>query len=150
MALLLGACTAQGLEPGAAQPTPEQDTPVGSDDPTPAPAPTLDMENMIVGEAYVHSVELLVLESFPVQIHALVKGDLADGCTTLGEIEQVRKGNVFEVTIHTVRPADLMCTMALVPFEITIPLDVKDLAAGEYTVEVNEVSETFKLDVDNR
>ena len=36
-----------------------------------------------------------------------------------------------------------------VPFEDTIPLDVYDLPAGAYTVDVNGVTNTFTLDVDN-
>jgi inhibitor of cysteine peptidase len=149
IALLLVACTAQGLEPAAPQSTPAPDTPVDSNEP-PMSLPPVNMENVIVGEAYVESVELLILESFPVQVHAVVKGHLADGCTSIGEVEQTRKDNVITITVSTVRPAEAMCTMALIPFETTVPLEVEGLTAGEYTVQVNETSETFKLDVDNR
>jgi hypothetical protein len=39
--------------------------------------------------------------------------------------------------------------MAIVPFEETVSLDVEGLPAGEYTVEVGELSQTFTLEQDN-
>ena len=101
--------------------------------------------------AQVESVELLLLESFPVQVNALVKGNLADGCTEIDQIEQTRDldAKAFTVTITTSRDPDKICTQALVPFEETISLDARDLPAGIYTVDVNGVQGTFELQVDN-
>ena len=97
------------------------------------------------------SVELLILESFPVQVHALVQGNLADGCTEIDQIERHRdlENKAFEVTITTSRDPDKMCTQALVPFEETVPLDVRDLPAGTYSVDVNGVQGSFELQMDN-
>ena len=103
----------------------------------------------VTGVAVVDSVDLLMLESFPVQIHALVKGNLPDGCTTIDQVTQARQGNAFTVTITTKRPADKMCTEALVPFEESVALEVVGLPAGTYAVEVNGVTASFTLDVDN-
>jgi inhibitor of cysteine peptidase len=101
--------------------------------------------------ASVESVELQILESFPVQVRALVRGHLADGCTEIDQIEQRRdlEAKTFEITISTSRDPTLVCTMALVPFEETIPLDVRDLPAGIYTVDVNGVQASFELQTDN-
>ena len=82
---------------------------------------------VLTGTAQIETIELLILESFPVQIHAKVTGYLGDGCTTLGEITQVREGDTFKVTIATSRPADAICTQQLVGFEETLPLDVAGL-----------------------
>ena len=41
------------------------------------------------------------------------------------------------------------CTTEVVPFEEIIPLDVYGLSAGDYTVDVNSVTDTFTLDMDN-
>jgi inhibitor of cysteine peptidase len=43
-----------------------------------------------------------------------------------------------------------MCTQIVVPFEESIPLDVVGLPAGTYTVDVNGVTGSFTLDVDNQ
>jgi inhibitor of cysteine peptidase len=103
------------------------------------------------GEASVESIEILILESFPVQVHALVKGNMPDTCT---EIDQINRhsdleNNTFWVEITTVRPTNVECTTEVVPFEEIIALDVYGLPAGVYTVDVNDVTDTFTLDMDN-
>ena len=99
--------------------------------------------------AMVDDIDVLILESFPVQVNVVVRGNLPDGCTYLDEFDVERDGSTFNMIIWTMRDPDAMCTMALVPFEETIPLDVIGLEAGEYTVVVQEQSETFTLDIDN-
>ena len=110
-----------------------------------APTPVVTAE----GVAVVDSVDALVMESFPVQVSLAVKGNLPDGCTELGEMDVTRDGTTFKVSVLTRRPADAMCTEALVPYELKIPLDVVGLAAGTYTVDVNGATASFILYVDN-
>jgi inhibitor of cysteine peptidase len=131
-----------------ATPTPSMDGPVTSDDPT--ATPTAAPSSLVVtGEAKVDSVEFMVLESFPVQIRALVKGNLPDGCTTISEVTQTRDENHFTVKIATVRPANEMCTMVLVPYTQSIALDVYGLHKGTYTVDINGFQGSFELTSDN-
>jgi inhibitor of cysteine peptidase len=61
----------------------------------------------IYGTAVVESIEILVLESFPVQIHVVARGYLPDGCTEIDRVEEKRDGNIFTVTI-TGRVPDLL------------------------------------------
>lgn len=103
----------------------------------------------MAGRARVEQIEILILESFPVRVNVIARGNLPDGCTRIDQIEQQRQGNTFLVTITTARPADQMCTQALVPFEQVISLDVAGLKAGTYTVDVNGVQDTFELATDN-
>ncbi len=153
--LALAACSPAGGEPAIsddpATATPDLDAPVSSDDPTATPDPveTIDPKNIITGEATVESIGIMILESFPVQVHVNVSGYLGDGCTTLGDIETTQEGDTFFVKITTQRPADMMCTQQLVGFEENIALDVEGLPAGTYTVDVNGVTGTFTLDMDN-
>jgi inhibitor of cysteine peptidase len=85
-----------------------------------------------------------------VQVHAAVKGDFPDACTSIGTVNQRREGNTIYVELMTTRPADMACAQVITPFEHNIPLDVVGLPAGTYTVDVNGVTETFTLDVDNK
>lgn len=139
LVLLLAACA-------AASPTREEPPTA-----TPQAQPGVPQRGPGSNLANVESVELRILESFPVQVHAVVRGTLADGCTEIDEIEQSRdvENRSFEVRITTARDPDKVCTQALVPFEETIPLDVRDLPAGSYTVDVNGVQASFELQVDN-
>ena len=142
--LLLVACSAS---------TPNSDKGTEFDPPTSTPAGQTGEPQDRPGAklARVESIELLILESFPVQVHALVKGNLSDGCTEVDQIEERRDldNKTFEVEITTKRPADKLCSSNLVPFEETIPLDVRDLPAGTYTVDVNGVQGSFELQMDN-
>lgn len=116
---------------------------VGSEGEVPTPSVTLE------GLAAVDTVDVLIMESFPVQVSLVVKGDLPDGCTEFGEMDVTRDGTTFRVRIPTERPEDAMCTQALVPYDLTIPLDVLGLAAGTYTVDVNGAAASFVLSMDN-
>ncbi len=118
------------------------------------PTPTLPVGGTpgggtIHGEATVETIDILILESFPVQISVVAQGYLLDGCTEIDEILRERTDQTFQVTITTTRPADAMCTEALVPFEETFSLEVYGLPAGSYTVDVNGITGTFELAVDN-
>jgi len=115
----------------------------------PEPTSTSGAGGVIKGEAVVESVDAQILESFPVQVHAVVRGTLGDGCTTLDEVTTTREGNTFLIRLTTERPADAVCTQAVVPFEEVVPLDVVGLPAGQYTVDANGVTTTFELAIDN-
>jgi hypothetical protein len=117
-------------------------------EPTP-PLPAVPVDGERGQAAIVDEIDVMILESFPVQVNVVVRGNLPDGCTYLDEFDVQRNGNTFEMIIWTVRDPEAMCTMALVPFEETVSLDVLGLEAGEYTVVVQEQSATFTLDVDN-
>lgn len=113
-----------------------------------APTPTVATEP-VRGQAIVDSIQVLTLESFPVQVNVLARGELPDGCTTIDEVISQRVESDYRVVITTLRQPDAVCTQAVVPFEETIPLDVANLPAGTYTVSVNGITGTFTLDVDN-
>lgn len=101
-----------------------------------------------IGLAPVEEIEIVILESFPVQVHVIASGNLPDPCTEIYEINKEREGNTFIVTIKTFRPPGL-CIQVIAPFEEIIPLEVYGLPAGTYTVDVNGVQDTFDLKVDN-
>ena len=101
--------------------------------------------------AVVESVEILILESFPVQVHAVAKGYLPDGCTKIDEesIMMELEEDTFNINIGTIRPKDMFCTEAIVPFEQKVVLDVYGLEKGIYTVNVNGIESSFELYTDN-
>lgn len=104
---------------------------------------------IVTGQARVSQVDVAILESFPVQVHVMVTGELADACTSLGTIEQSRAGNRFTLNIETARPMDAICAQVLGEFQEVVPLDVFGLPRGTYLVDVNGVVESFTLAVDN-
>jgi hypothetical protein len=98
-------------------------------------------------ELFVETIEVQLQDTATPQL--LVSGNLPDGCTQLTGSEVERQDNTFEITLLAERPAEQACTEALVPFQETIPLEVTNLPAGEYTVNVNGKTQTFTLEEDS-
>ena len=107
-------------------------------------------EGFTTRRAEIQSIDILILESFPVQVLVRITGTLSDRCTTLGQINQKRQDTIFTLNITTKRPVDAMCAQVMATFYESVSLDVTDLKAGTYTVEVNEMKDTFVLQTDNR
>ena len=117
----------------------------------PPPPVTLIDPPALTGPATVEETEILIAESFPVQVAVVARGYLPDVCT---EIDEVRshfepQSDRFVVEITTLRDPDAVCTEALVPFEKRVALGVYGLQAGTYFVDVNGLGHTLTLDVDN-
>jgi inhibitor of cysteine peptidase len=116
---------------------------------SPTPTQTTTQGDETVNLANVNTIEIMLLESFPVQVNVGASGEHPDSCTKVDEITTRREGNIFVVTISAFRPADAMCAEVITPYEEVIALDVVGLKAGVYTVEVNGIRDTFELQTDN-
>ena len=145
--------TDNGTVPTATAPstsTPNGDTPSSSDGTataTPDGTPqNVGDERRVVVEAPIEEVEVLFLESFPVQHRLRVVSGLPSGCAAFDDIEVVRDGTTFTVTVTNTMPApdqDIACTMIYGYHESTVDLG-NDLESGtEYTVHVNDQVTTF-------
>lgn len=86
----------------------------------------------------VEGVDVLLLESFPVQIQLQVSGYHPDGCDAAVEVVQRREGSNVYVELYRVLPAAVMCPMVLRPLEETIRLD-GGFEPGTYIIHVNGV-----------
>ncbi len=90
------------------------------------------------GPVFLDSSEILVLESFPVQLRLHLIGSLPDPCHQLRVVvgaPDAQNGLSIEV-YSVVLNEDLMCAQVLVPFEVSVPLE--GLAPGTYQVRVND------------
>jgi len=103
----------------------------------------------VYGEAVVETVDIAILESFPVQIRAVLRGTVSDACTEMDSITAQREGDTFTLVVRTRRPVDALCAQVLTPYEATKGLDVLGLPAGIYTVVAGDATASFELAVDN-
>ena len=113
---------------------------------TPTPSPIATGTPPPTNMAVVQSVEIQILESQPLQVNAIVRGQLPNvSCTKISSVSQVRDGNTFRLTLTTATDPLLPCAPALAPFEQIVPLDVSNLPPAKYTVNANGVEQTFEL-----
>lgn len=109
---------------------------------TPYPPP---MAPTVESAIFVEAIQVNIAESQPVQVSVTVQGHLPDGCTRIvGSTVEFREP-VIALTVRTERPPQMMCTLALVPFEQTFPLDVRRLGPGAYIVEVHGLRQPLEL-----
>lgn len=131
------------------------DLPQSGDSPVPTATFELATDNLFssmpavgegLGVVYVSSIEFNELESDPAHVEVLIRGDLSNGCTSLGEItiEGPDEQDTFFIHLPALRPADAICTEALVPFEATVLLPVEGLEAGTYTFIAADFPATFE------
>ena len=120
--------------------TPSPDSPVDSDTqpaglpPIYAPRPGDDA--LLRAEAYIDSVELLAMESFPVQYSITLKGNLPTPCHQLRVLyNEPDAQNNIKLEVYSVAEPDAVCVMMVQPFEQSIYLG--SFSAGHYTVWVN-------------
>ena len=92
-----------------------------------------------------------LMESLPARGAVVVRGYLADGCTSIVDMSMVidEDAGLFRIKLGTYRGGDAICSMALVEVEEVVELPILGLSAGTYTVEVNGETTTFELLIDN-
>ena len=100
-----------------------------------------DSEDVLIDFAPLTSIS--IDDSDGIQI--TINGELLDACTELGDITQSVEDDVIMVTVETTRPADAMCAMVISTFEEVYTLDTSNLDAGEYTLNVNDLTENITI-----
>ena len=104
---------------------------------------TVDSTTHIIDDLPIQSVSVLILESFPLQVHLEVEGYLADSCTALHETTKRREGDTIHVQITTKRPQDLACATVITEIQHTVPLGFFD--PGSYQAIVNGTIVEFEV-----
>jgi inhibitor of cysteine peptidase len=95
-----------------------------------------------IGLLNVESIDVVYLESFPVQITLLVSGVLPDGCTVIHDVRQQRNGATAEVTIRTRRTTSGGCIQIAPRVTESVRLE-GGFPPGAYVVKVNGVEKRF-------
>lgn len=75
------------------------------------------------GEVEIEKTELMIKESYPVQISLYVEGNLPTPCHQLrAEIEKTDDGKKVNIHMYSLVHPNEMCAQVLEPFEANIPL----------------------------
>lgn len=96
-------------------------------------------------------IEIVLLESFPIQVQAILTGQLPNSCSAVSEVTTVydEASQTFTLTLVLAANGEIECDPAGLPFTETVSLDVVGLPAGTYTVSANDAAATFTFSVDN-
>ncbi len=97
--------------------------------------------------ATIDAMSVTVVETLPTSVELELSGVFSDPCVHLEPISVSRNGNDFHVVVAEVPPDPAaLCIAQVVPFDVTVSLDVTGLAAGNYLVHVNGDVIDFDLD----
>lgn len=100
-------------------------------------------DEMRVQPVEIESIDVLLAESFPVQVFVEVTGYLPDPCWEPQEPVVREQGPRFEVEIVAERDAGEMCAQAIEPYQHNIALGTMD--PGTYVVSVNGTEQEFEV-----
>ena len=119
---------------------PNPDQPISNDDPPPLKfddtIPRPADNNLIRGNAYIESTDLLTMESYPLQFTLTISGSLPTPCNQLRvEVKPPDEENNIIVDVYSLIAPDTMCVEMLQPFSQNIPLG--SFPSGHYTLWVN-------------
>jgi inhibitor of cysteine peptidase len=92
----------------------------------------------------VNETDVLLLESFPVQVEAVVKGTLPSACSTVDEVSQRREGNLVEVTVLTRTRRGQVCIASLKGVTERVRLQ-GGFPPGDYLLRVNGKETRFQV-----
>ncbi len=100
--------------------------------------------------ATVETLDVMIMESLPLQISVSVSGYLPTPCNSLLTPAVSYKDNTFTVTLayRELGPAET-CIAVIEEYTTSVSLDVEGLSAGTYQVIVNDQETEFTLQVDN-
>ncbi len=101
-----------------------------------AVSPVLNDKNFNRGAAFIDSTDIILEESYPVQVKLALTGNLPTPCHQLRVVfsEVDEQGNV-EIEVYSVSDPEMMCIQVLEPFEASVPLG--EYTQGKYTISIN-------------
>ncbi|MFH2102048.1 MAG: hypothetical protein ABIJ39_01655 [Chloroflexota bacterium] len=143
-AILFTACVPQATElPVISQPT-RADLPVTNKPDQPEPTAGLPGympqpidAGLSRGNIYIDAVQVIVMESYPVQILLNLQGNLPTPCNHLRvDVAIPDDQNRIVVDAYSVHSETEMCIQVLEPFDASIPLG--SFPPGHYTIWVND------------
>lgn len=91
----------------------------------------------------IETIDVLLAESFPVQVFVEVTGQVPDPCWEPQEPVIEQGGNRIEVEIMAERDADEVCIQAIEDYSTTLALGT--LEPGTYVVVINGVEQEFEV-----
>jgi hypothetical protein len=102
-------------------------------------------------ENEIKTIELIKVNSFPIQFFLKISGIFPDGCSQVGKVKSQLINNEFNISMYyKFETISLSCGQTTTPFVKIIQLPTYDLKKGEYLFNLNEnFSGKFEIFEDN-
>lgn len=112
----------------------------GADDPIDSTTPTPSTIPDDAGPVFVETTDILLMESFPVQVALRVTGNLPTPChQAVWEVDD--DGTTIAVTLASTSEPDALCAQVLEPFEMSIPLGEFESGSRVVTLNGDEIGD---------
>jgi len=95
--------------------------------------------------ATLESVEAVIVKGSPTKAKVTVHGLLHDGATRINEVQHQRYGDGYVLTVTTARPKTAVASVALIPFERSVTLDLTGVPSGPCRISANGISTTLMV-----
>lgn len=95
--------------------------------------------------AQVDVVRADVSPTQPPEAVVVINGLLHDGATRVHEVQQQRLADGFVLTVVTIRPKSAVASLALIPFERTVSLNLQGMPKGPCRIVANGVGTTVMV-----
>ena len=102
-------------------------------------------DEIVIDLAPIHEVKVRFAESDPPQVLVVIKGGLADSCTTFDEIGAERSGTQILLVVTTQRPAEAACAQVYSFFTKNLNLGSDFVSGQSYTLNVNDYVTSFVM-----
>lgn len=122
---------------------PPNTVPPGQGDASPQyPLGTAPDPNLTLKLADVERVEATYEPSPTPHARVVISGTLNDGATRIHDIRQQRVPGGVTLSVITSRPKDAVATLAIIPFERVVTVDLQGQPAGIFSISANAVGAT--------
>jgi hypothetical protein len=101
------------------------------------------LDDVEISLAPIHEVEVLFMESYPVQVGVYIQGGLRDGCTTFHDAVVTREGDTINIEVTVQKPRDKVCPTIYTYFEENLNLGSEFTVGTTYTIIVSDFQTTF-------
>jgi hypothetical protein len=95
--------------------------------------------------AQVESLQAEVSPAKPSEATVVIHGLLHDGATRVHDVQQQRLADGFVLTVVTTRPRNALASLALIPFERRISLNLHGMPKGPCKIVANGVATTIMV-----
>jgi hypothetical protein len=101
------------------------------------------LDDIEISLAPIHEVDVLFMESYPVQVGVHIQGGLKDGCTTFHDAVVTRVGDTINIEVTVQKPKGMTCPAIYTFFEKSLNLGSDFTVNTTYTLMVNAFKTAF-------